>query len=663
MSAELAKNESETDQTLRQWQSKFHGWKGKFTNTFAKLFAQDNFKVFMCFNGMWLNEDTELGAVITTPGMKTFLEDISSYESNFIAAAKLTAYTNSMKSIEVARIPAANASTAASTAVTIAANNAASTTAGPNDVPAPLQAKPKPKSCSAKNKKQKATNNKHQNNIKAAWLRLSTACTDNTGVDIVNKDNSNFASATVAGLLASSDLICIGWPADVCLFSFFPAGKGTGTWKHPELQSLNTTLNACDGGPEQGLHFEKCKRLSGSYVIFGHDYQEPPPTGPATEIKRHWCSLCGSLLLCLRDNNAAHEVDYDLCHSNTIVSIGTPLTAHSSKQYTPCPLCKPSKSRKGKHKAKKNSNSLSSDFEPEEEEPMSPPLKRRWEGATCPSEAPSAEAPTAAVAPATATLVPLIMLDDKDNVPIGGKSRRQRTTTVCSESESESATEDHAALQARMQLAVPSPKQVMDLMEIPVSPVRKSKNDERNTCHLFNGTGQFIGRASQHDDSNTYQWDAPLAPPPRPPPHQWDPPLPTSGPLHLCPRVKRLTAVFKMLPPPATSSSASLQRPPLPVPVASLSVLRRKPPPPLLPTSLSRDSLGPPPHSMASSSVPLLSIPPSRSALGAGRGRPRYSTPPITTLDETETRPPLQAHAPPPSQRFPAAPSSSAAAR
>jgi hypothetical protein len=35
------------------------------------MFAQDNFEAFMCFNGVWLNEDTELGAVITTPGMTT----------------------------------------------------------------------------------------------------------------------------------------------------------------------------------------------------------------------------------------------------------------------------------------------------------------------------------------------------------------------------------------------------------------------------------------------------------------------------------------------------------------------------------------------------------------------------------------------------------------
>ncbi|KAJ7862946.1 hypothetical protein B0H14DRAFT_2575171 [Mycena olivaceomarginata] len=672
-SAELAKNESEIDQTLRQRQNKFHGWKAKFANAFAKMFAQDNFEAFMCFNGVWLNEDTELGAVITTPGMTTFLEDISSCESDFIAAAKLTAYTNSMKSIKVACVPAADASTAASAAVTVAADDAASTAAGPDDVPAPSRAKPKPKSCSAKNEKQKVTNNKHQNNIKAARLRLGTACTDDTGVDIFNKDNSNFASATVAGLLASSDLICVGWPADVRLFSFYPAGKGTGAWRHPELQSLNAALDARDGGPEQGLRFEKRKRLSGSYVIFSHDYRKPPPTGPATEIKRHWRSSCGSLLPCLRDDNAAHEVDYDLRHANTIVSIGAPLTADSSKQYAPRPSRKPSKSGKGKRKAKQDSDSDSSDFEPEEEEPMSPPLKRRREGSTRPSEAPSAEAPSATVpvqegggrsaprrttrraaaaaAPATAAPVPLFMSDDEDDVPIRGKSRRQRTTTVRSESESESATEDHAAPQARTQLAVPSPKQVMDFVEIPVSPVRKSTNDERDTRHLFNGTGQLIGRASQHDDSNAYQWDAPPAPPPRPPPHQWDPPLPTSGPPHPHPRVKRPTAASEMPPPPpppAASSSASLQRPPLPAPVASSSAPRRRPPPPPPPASLSRDS----------------SMPPSGSALGAGRGRPRYSTPPITTLDETErSRPPPRTHAPPPSRRFPAAASSSADAR
>ncbi|KAJ7790998.1 hypothetical protein B0H14DRAFT_3501033 [Mycena olivaceomarginata] len=606
-SAELAKNESKIDQTLRQRQNKFHGWKAKFANAFAKMFAQDNFEAFMCFNGVWLNEDTELGAVITTPGMTTFLEDISSCESDFIAAAKLTAYTNSMKSIKVACVPAADTSTAASAAVTVAADDAASTAAGPDD-------------------KQKLTNNKHQNNIKAARLRLGTACTDDTGVDIFNKDNSNFASATVAGLLASSDLICVGWPADVRLFSFYPAGKGTGAWRHPELQSLNAALDARDGGPEQGLRFEKRKRLSGSYVIFSHDYRKPPPTGPATEIKRHWRSSCGSLLPCLRDDNAAHEA--------------APLTADSSKQYAPRPSRKPSKSGKGKRKAKQDSDSDSSDFEPEEEEPMSPPLKRRREGSTRPSEAPSAEAPSATVpvqegggcsaprrttrraaaaaAPATAAPVPLFMSDDEDDVPIRGKSRRQRTTTVRSESESESATEDHAAPQARTQLAVPSPKQVMDFVEIPVSPL--------------------IGRASQHDDSNAYQWDAPPAPPPRPPPHQWDPPLPTSGPPHPHPR-----------PPPAASSSASLQRPPLPAPVASsvraeaeaLRLHRR-------PASSSRDS----------------SMPPSGSALGAGRGRPRYSTPPITTLDETErSRPPPRTHAPPPSRRFPAAASSSADAR
>ncbi|KAJ7865655.1 hypothetical protein B0H14DRAFT_3442905 [Mycena olivaceomarginata] len=381
---------------------------------------------------------------------------------------------------------------------------------------------------------------------------------------------------------------------------FYPAGKGTVAWRHPELQLLNAALDARDGGPEQGLRFEKCKCLSGSYVIFGHDYRKPPPTGPATEIKRHWRSLCSSLLPCLCDDNTAHEVDYDLRHPNTIVLIGTPLTADSSKQYTPRPSRKPSKSGKGKRKAKQDSDSDSSDFEPEEEEPMSPPLKRRREGSTCPSEAPSAEAPTAAAAPATATPVPLFMSDDKDDVPIRGKSRRQRTTTVRSESESESATEDHAAPQARTQLAVLSPKQVMDFVEILVSPVRKLKN-ERDTRHLFNGTGQLIRRASQHNNSNTYQWDAPLAPPPRPPPHQWDPPLPTSGPPHPRLRVKRPTAASEMLPPPAASSSASLQRPPLLAPVASSSTLRRRPPPPLLPTSSSRDSSGPPLHSMASS--------------------------------------------------------------
>ncbi|KAJ7839200.1 hypothetical protein B0H14DRAFT_3458799 [Mycena olivaceomarginata] len=48
-------------QNLRQRQIKFQGWKGKFTGALNKMSTQDNFEAFIVLNGVWLNEDTELG--------------------------------------------------------------------------------------------------------------------------------------------------------------------------------------------------------------------------------------------------------------------------------------------------------------------------------------------------------------------------------------------------------------------------------------------------------------------------------------------------------------------------------------------------------------------------------------------------------------------------
>ncbi|KAJ7348167.1 hypothetical protein DFH08DRAFT_960506 [Mycena albidolilacea] len=674
-SAELVKNESEVDQNLRQRQIKFQGWKGKFTGTLNKMSTQDNFEAFMVLNGVWLNEDTELGAVITTPGMKTFLEDIHSCESDIIAAAKLTAYMNSMKNVQIANVPAANISAAAtSAAVTTATSDAedASTADFAPDTSVPARAKPKAKPSSVKNEKQKATNNKHQNDIKASRLRLATACINDTGVDIFMKDNSNFTCATVANLLATAELACTGWPADVRLFSWYPGGKGTSAWRDPEMVLLNAALDARKGGPEQGLRFERRKHLSGSYVIFSHDYCVSPLAGPATAIKQHWRTSGGELLPCLRDDNASREVDYDLRHTNPVISIGSPLTANTSKGYAVRSKAKhkPAKHTKGKRKAKQDSDSGSSDFEPEEEEPASPPLKRQWGDSTRPSDAPSAEAPGATMpeqeggrclaprrttqctaapaAPATAAPAPLFMSDDEksDDVPIRRTARR-RVITVRSESESESAAEAPIV----PQVALSPQQQVMDYVEIPVSPVHKSKRDGRETRNVFDGAGRLLGKVAQHGASTAYQWDVP---PPRTPPHEWDPPLPTSAPPPL--RSRRLNAARQQMgvlpllppassslqrppPPPAAPSSASLQRPPpLPpvaplLPAASSSALRQKPPPP--PPA----SLGPPPQSMAPPSVP-----PSRSGFGTGRERPQYSTPPITTLSEAEV--PRRTHAP-----------------
>jgi hypothetical protein len=177
---------------------------------------------------------------------------------------------NSMKNIQIANVPAANISAAAaSAAVTTATSDAedASTADFAPDTSVPVRAKPKAKPSSVKNEKQKATNNKHQNDIKASRLRLATACIDDTGIDIFMKDNSNFACATVANLLATAELACTGWPTDVRLFSWYPGGKGTGAWRDPEMVSLNATLDARKGGPEQGLRFERRKRLSGSFFF------------------------------------------------------------------------------------------------------------------------------------------------------------------------------------------------------------------------------------------------------------------------------------------------------------------------------------------------------------------------------------------------------------
>jgi hypothetical protein len=47
-SAELAKNESEIDQTLRQRQNKFHGWKGKFANAVSASPAHEQIPDHIC---------------------------------------------------------------------------------------------------------------------------------------------------------------------------------------------------------------------------------------------------------------------------------------------------------------------------------------------------------------------------------------------------------------------------------------------------------------------------------------------------------------------------------------------------------------------------------------------------------------------------------------
>ncbi|KAJ7790857.1 hypothetical protein B0H14DRAFT_3501167 [Mycena olivaceomarginata] len=241
--AELSKNETEGEQSLRQRQSKFSSHEAKLEVLLNKLSDRDSIEAFLILVGLM---------IITTPALRTFVQDISSCDDDLIAAAKLTAYTNTMRDVKVADVPNSSVTTAAIEAI------APPEAPGPEaPVDAPVDTKPS----KAKQKGGKSVPVKsgpsHQDNIKSMRQCIAQCCVADTGLDLFNLRNNNFLCNNTAGTLKDHHLIMTGYPCGARLPELYPAGKATGAWRVPELHVLNAAMDARGTEPNAGLQFQQ----------------------------------------------------------------------------------------------------------------------------------------------------------------------------------------------------------------------------------------------------------------------------------------------------------------------------------------------------------------------------------------------------------------------
>ncbi|KAJ7878776.1 hypothetical protein B0H14DRAFT_2567074 [Mycena olivaceomarginata] len=385
--SELAKNEAEGEQSLRQRQSRFLSHVAKLRTLLNKLANRNSFEVFLLLVGPHLNEDAELGAIVTTPGLDTFVDDIQSCEEDIIAAAKLTTYQSSMRNIRIATIPNSTTLEAAINAITPKVDTDAET----------LPSKPKKPSKSGAAEKEKIRKDGHQVNIRSLWGQISNICQTNTGLDLFNLENNNFLCVGTAGVMAANDLIITGYPPGARLPALYPANKATGAWRVPELCVLNAAIDARDLGPLAGLRFE-CRP---SEDVMTTVCPPPPPGASATAVTKFWRTSSGAQLLCTTSTNMSFEVAYDLRTDNPVISIGRGVLLNTSDTFrlplprSADPKPKPSTKAKGKGKAKptKGQGKRKAEWSDEDdddesdafedEEPTSPHPTKKPRGESC----------------------------------------------------------------------------------------------------------------------------------------------------------------------------------------------------------------------------------------------------------------------------------------
>ncbi|KAJ7840590.1 hypothetical protein B0H14DRAFT_3457949 [Mycena olivaceomarginata] len=559
--SELAKNEAEGEQSLRQHQSNFLSHVTKLRTLLNKLADRDSFEAFLLLVGPHLNEDAELGAIVTTPGLDTFVDDIQSCEGDIIAAAKLTAYQSSMRDIRIATVPNSTTSEAAINAITPKVDADAEA----------LPSKPKKPSKTGAAEKEKIRKDGHQGNIRSLRARISDICQTDTGLDLFNLENNNFLCVGTAGVMAANDLIITGYPPGARLPALYPANKATGAWRVPGLCVLNAAIDARDLGPLAGLRFERRPSEDGDYVIFSHDYRlpPPPPGASATAVTKFWRTSGGAQLLCTTSTNMSFEVAYDLRADNPVISIGRGVLLNTSDTFrlplpgSADPKPKLSTKAKGKGKAKPtkgrgkrkaewsdgdNNNNNNENDAFEDEEPTSPhPTKKpsgesRTDSAAPPPEPPleprttraplqegggkATAATPAPIAPprsqrrAAAAANKMIRGDvsDNDDVPIQAPARplrtKPRTVNIeSSDSEAGVPVQQSGEGSPRKQVgrAGNSRRQTMDFVEVPPSPVRRPATVGRPFRTVFDGTGQPAGMSFEGDKPGLY--DIEWAPP------------------------------------------------------------------------------------------------------------------------------------------------------
>ncbi|KAJ7834254.1 hypothetical protein B0H14DRAFT_3462207 [Mycena olivaceomarginata] len=275
----------------------------------------------------------------------------------------------------------------------------------------------------------------------------------------------------------------------------------------------------------QGLRFELMKEpyTTGGYTIFTHDYRNYTPPGPssAPASVKHWRSSSGAILPCSNGENVAYEVHYDLRNPlpRQIISTG-----------------ELSKGAKGKRKAVSEDDDESEPYEPEEEEPTSPHLKKKQRPNPSSEFVPHLEPPPEPAPPITraqsrapvqegggapparvrsqrraAIAANKVIGEDEDmsddDHPIAmsktSRSSRVRPRTVDS-SESES---ERPAVRRR---------QVFDHVSIPPSPVRDAPTTRhcdavRDDRHVYDNAGQPLGMAYETEERGRYeiQWTVP----------------------------------------------------------------------------------------------------------------------------------------------------------
>ncbi|KAJ7360847.1 hypothetical protein DFH08DRAFT_951487 [Mycena albidolilacea] len=687
--AELAKNEAEQDQTLRQRQARYAHHFNKLKTLLEKICTQDSFEALLIFIGPNVNEDAELGGIISTKGLKTFVEDIASTEGDLLAAAKLTAYTSNMKGLQLVNIPSSSASAAAMAAT------AREPPASPDPPESPAPDAPSDKKGQGKaTQAQKVASTAHRDAVRALRTRLGEICIADLGVNVFEKDNGDFGLHKAAGELAANNSILTNWPADVRLPHLYPKNKALSALRLPEIRSLNEAMDARETAG-QGLRFELMKEpyTTGGYTIFTHDYRNYTPPGPssAPASVKHWRSSSGAILPCSNGENVAYEVHYDLRNPlpRQIISTGELVTKSTSTRYAPpAPpkakaKAKKSKSKggKGKRKAVSEDDDESEQYEPEEEEPTSPHLKKKQRPNPSSEFVPHLEPPPEPAPPITraqsrapvqegggapparvrsqrraAIAANKVIGEDEDmsddDHPIAmsktSRSSRVRPRTVDS-SESES---ERPAVRRR---------QVFDHVSIPPSPVRDAPTTRhcdavRDDRHVYDNAGQPLGMAYETEERGRYeiQWTVPPVasssrhpaassssmrpPPPAASASMRPPPVASSSSTRLThggsSRGPLLAASSSMEPPPLASSSRPTRPPPgastRPPPVAST----RPPPaastrpPPAAPTR-------PPP---VASRGPLLAAPSSMEPPSvASSSRP---TRPPPAASSSSTRPP-----------------------
>ncbi|KAJ7609305.1 hypothetical protein B0H17DRAFT_1153718 [Mycena rosella] len=363
----------EREETLAQRQKAFD----KATRTLKKmmdgLFTDRKFQSLLILVGSHVNEDVELGTILSTGGLFNLPSSLKFDEEDFLGVAKTIAFTTTADQLEGVELKIC------STAAASGASIAASLASAPTSLAPKMESEIKPDL----DKRARAAERGAANTESIHQIRelMAAAAVEDIGVDFFRKlpPVNGFTWTRLDKVLSGNGMRILGYPSSIRLPAQFPPDKGSSRLSQVERKAIRIAIGArhmVDGKCVRGMRFERHTYSAGDIVVYSHDYGRILPAGglDAPAVGTYWRSSGDAQVPCMTGEQQIIHARFDLD------ALKGPLLASSPREEKAVPKRaaaaskRTAKSAKGKGKGKMEE--VESEEEEEAEEVPMPPCPR-----------------------------------------------------------------------------------------------------------------------------------------------------------------------------------------------------------------------------------------------------------------------------------------------